>query len=211
MVSEEARAEAERRWAPVLGYEGYYEVSDYGDIRRIAGGSGAKPGHTLKHRIGRDGYPYVGLAKNTEHKNRSVHSLVLEAFVSARPDGMEACHNDGDRANPHLANLRWDTPSGNNQDKKLHGTAHSWLSGREECRNGHRFTPENTYYRDSGYRRCRECDRIAERVRRDEKPRKDCPECGVSVSAQNLSRHIKKMHARAALDAVTARHKVEKP
>lgn len=40
-MSDEARAEAERRWRPVPGYEGYYEVSDYGDVKRVKRGKGA--------------------------------------------------------------------------------------------------------------------------------------------------------------------------
>ncbi len=51
-----------------------------------------------------------------------VHRLVLEAFVSLCPEGMVACHNDGDTTNNNLSNLRWDTSSGNHQDKWKHGT-----------------------------------------------------------------------------------------
>jgi len=51
-----------------------------------------------------------------------VHRLVLEAFVGPCPDGMEACHNDGDRANNVPSNLRWDTHGNNLADKLAHGT-----------------------------------------------------------------------------------------
>lgn len=51
-----------------------------------------------------------------------VHRLVLETFIGPCPDGMEACHNDGNPRNNRLDNLRWDTPSSNMQDKKKHGT-----------------------------------------------------------------------------------------
>ena len=44
------------------------------------------------------------------YKTRLVHRLVLETFVGAAPAGMEGCHNDGNRFNKRLENLRWDTP-----------------------------------------------------------------------------------------------------
>lgn len=59
---------------------------------------------------------------NGLRQKKSVHRLVLEAFVGPCPDGMEACHNDGNPRNNRLDNLRWDTPSSNMQDKKKHGT-----------------------------------------------------------------------------------------
>lgn len=48
--------------------------------------------------------------------------FVLEAFVGPRPDGMEACHGDGNCLNDALSNLRWDTPIANKADMKRHGT-----------------------------------------------------------------------------------------
>lgn len=56
------------------------------------------------------------------YMNRQVHQLVLEAFVGPRPDGTEACHNNGTRTDNNLANLRWDTRKSNHADKKKHGT-----------------------------------------------------------------------------------------
>jgi hypothetical protein len=35
---------------------------------------------------------------------------------------MEACHNDGGRANNRVSNLRWDTHKNNERDKLAHGT-----------------------------------------------------------------------------------------
>jgi len=51
-----------------------------------------------------------------------VHRYVLLAFVGECPEGMQACHNDGNPGNNRLDNLRWGTPSNNNRDKWLHGT-----------------------------------------------------------------------------------------
>lgn len=54
--------------------------------------------------------------------HHSVHRLVLLAFVGPCPDGLQACHNDGDRENNRPDNLRWDTPSSNYADRDRHGT-----------------------------------------------------------------------------------------
>jgi hypothetical protein len=55
-------------------------------------------------------------------RSRYVHRLVLETFVGPCPEGMEACHYDGDRSNNALSNLRWDTRAANAADRIRHGT-----------------------------------------------------------------------------------------
>ena len=51
-----------------------------------------------------------------------VHTLVLSVFVFPRPDGMVACHCDGNKLNNHFTNLRWDTAKSNIEDERKHGT-----------------------------------------------------------------------------------------
>lgn len=51
-----------------------------------------------------------------------VHRLILEAFVGPCPPGMVACHNNGDRTDNRLCNLRWDTQLANVADSVVHGT-----------------------------------------------------------------------------------------
>jgi hypothetical protein len=46
-----------------------------------------------------------------------LHRLVAENFYGPPPEGMECCHNDGDRLNNSLWNLRWDTHAANEADK----------------------------------------------------------------------------------------------
>lgn len=76
----------------------------------------------LKPGTAKSGYQVVVLCNDVEQKSVNVHRLVLEAFVGPCPDGMECCHNDGDRSNNGLDNLRWDTHSENCQDASRHGT-----------------------------------------------------------------------------------------
>lgn len=106
-------------WVPVIGYEGIYEVSDVGRIRK-------SNGEILAFSVDRTstGYVYAHLLKDGVRRKKQVHILVLESFVGPRPSiEHEAAHNDGIRSNPRLSNLRWATPIENMADKHLHGTA----------------------------------------------------------------------------------------
>lgn len=49
-------------------------------------------------------------------------NFVLEAFIGPRPNGMEACHSDGNCLNDSVDNLRWDMPLANKADMRRHGT-----------------------------------------------------------------------------------------
>jgi hypothetical protein len=104
-------------WREVLGFEGLYQVSNFGRIRSI------KTGKIKEQTIhDNDNRPYLGLWKNNKQKICRPHKLVMEAFVGIRPQGMECCHNDGNPQNNHLSNLRWDTAKNNQSDRVRHGT-----------------------------------------------------------------------------------------
>lgn len=81
-----------------------------------------------------------------------IHRLVLAAFVGAPPEGLIGCHNDGNKLNNHVSNLRWDTYSSNMLDAVKHGTR----GNQTHCKHGHELTPDNIY-RHSGGRHCRTC------------------------------------------------------
>lgn len=116
-------------WAPVLGFEGLYAVSSLGRIRSLSRAWKSKytvttfPGRVLTQVAKSNRYLVVSLSKDNKARQCLVHRIVLEAFVSPCPEGMEACHANGDRQDNRASNLRWDTRSANHQDKKLHGTA----------------------------------------------------------------------------------------
>ncbi len=68
-------------------------------------------------------YIYIYLyGEDGRVRREGVHVLVLEVFSGSRPNGMQACHNDGNRQNNALSNLRWDTIVSNHDDKRRHGT-----------------------------------------------------------------------------------------
>jgi hypothetical protein len=100
-------------WRPIVGYEGWYEVSDHGRVRRVAGGMGARVGKVVALGTTNRGYRRVVLHRRRQTKGRLVHHLVLEAFVGPRPAGHECNHKDGDKTNNRPSNLEWVTKSGN--------------------------------------------------------------------------------------------------
>ncbi len=112
-------------WMPVPGYEGLYEVSNLGHVRRdpnAAARSLGVPGKLLNPTM-TNGYPVVSLSKRGSVQNHRVHVLVMRAFCGERPfEGAHICHNNGLTADCRLSNLRWDTAYGNQADVDRHGT-----------------------------------------------------------------------------------------
>lgn len=162
-------------WRPIPGTDGIYEVSNLGRVRsldrtitEVTGKQRRKNGRVLSPFKGdANGHQVISIGKRDR---RYVHVLVLEVFVGPRPEGYEACHNDGDPHNNALSNLRWDSASANQRDRLQHGTHH--YARRTHCAHGHEYTPENTYVRvvtgpryvqASETRACRECHRIRNR------------------------------------------------
>ena len=143
-------------WRPVVGYGGYYEVSDRGQIRSLHTPARRilKPG-TLKP----SGHLHVDLWVNGTGTTKLVHHLVLEAFDKPRPPGAECRHLNGNPAdNRWPQNLVWGTHSENQRDAVRHGTQRN--TRKTHCDSGHEFTPGNTYD-NHGARGCCECRRKA--------------------------------------------------
>lgn len=113
-------AKKEEEWRPIPGYEGYYEVSDLGRVKSLPR-RGTKGG-ILSPISKNNGYLTVALFKDGKSSKKQISRLVLEAFVGTPEGYMEACHNNGRRADNRLSNLRWDTHRKNIRDRERHGT-----------------------------------------------------------------------------------------
>lgn len=102
-------------WLPVRDYEGIYEVSDFGNVRRVAGGNATWPGRILKPVVKKNtGYVQVSLFCDGVCKTPSVHRMVLEAFVGTAPSPThQGHHKNGDKTDNRLENLEWTTPQEN--------------------------------------------------------------------------------------------------
>jgi len=121
-------------WVSIPGYEGSHEVSNLGQVRSldrvVSEKKSAKrvltsrklKGKIMKPTKDKRGRGYVDLRRQGNRNNRAVHCVVMEAFVSAFPKGLEVCHNNGDNSDNRLFNLRYDTHRNNMLDKNKHGT-----------------------------------------------------------------------------------------
>ena len=94
----------EEIWKDVLEYEGLYEVSNLGRVRKVI---------IRKPYFSNKGYLCVTLCKNAKHKPDNIHKLVYEAFHGKVPKGLIIHHKDANRANPNLDNLEVVTYSEN--------------------------------------------------------------------------------------------------
>lgn len=106
-------------WRPIAGYEGLYEVSDWGRVKSLSRWHSRKE-RFLKFGVTEEGYLRCVLCKNNHRSNFSVHRLVAEAFIpnpenkpqvghlKALPDGTE------DKTANEAWNLAWMTPLENN-------------------------------------------------------------------------------------------------
>lgn len=90
-------------WKPVVGYEGLYEVSNWGRVKSIRFGKE----RILKPFTNKDGYLLVTLSKNGTHKKFQVHRLVALHFLP-NPDNLpEVNHKDENKLNNNAENLEW--------------------------------------------------------------------------------------------------------
>lgn len=101
-------------WKPVVGYEGLYEVSSYGNVRRHESSQRyAWLGRTRQANPNHQGYLQLELSKGNVKTTYKVHKLVALAFLGPRPEGYSINHKDGVKQNNHASNLEYVTPKEN--------------------------------------------------------------------------------------------------
>ena len=106
-------------WKEIKNYEDYYEISNYGRIRRIKYDNiGNKFQYNipkyLKLREDKDGYLRCDLSLNGKIKRFFVHRLVAKAFVDNRNNNPVVNHIDGNKQNNYYKNLEFCTIKQNN-------------------------------------------------------------------------------------------------
>ena len=102
------------RWIPIIGYEKYYMVSNFGrvkslprDIVRSNGVIQHRQEHIKHLSSDKDGYKTVALCVDGASKKVKVHILVARAFVDGWFNGAEVNHKDFDKSNNNADNLEW--------------------------------------------------------------------------------------------------------
>ena len=116
-------------WKSVVGYEGYYEISNLGNVLSLERvieyeyktKSGIiikrsiKKSKKLKTRIGDVGYYTTDFQVNNIKQTVCIHRLIAEAFIPNPENKPTVNHKDGIKTNIAISNLEWATYSENNQ------------------------------------------------------------------------------------------------
>lgn len=109
-------------WKPVVGWEGYYEVSNMGRVRSLnrivdsevnRGQIKTKTARILLQSKNSQGYPIVHLNTPNRSSTLRVHRLVALAFLPNPNNLPEVNHIDGNKENAKLTNLEWVTSKQN--------------------------------------------------------------------------------------------------
>lgn len=104
-------------FVPMIGYEGTYLISQYGNIKSV------KRGELLKKTPDGKKYHRIGLCKNGVSTTYKVHRLVAQHFVSNPSNKPQVNHKDLDKQNNFYLNLEWTTNKENSEHAFLNGIA----------------------------------------------------------------------------------------
>lgn len=106
-------------WKDIINFEGYYQCSNFGNIRSLdreintkGGTKRISKGKILKPKTN-PFYYCVGLSKFNKCKTYYIHRLVASSFISNSNNLPEINHIDGNKLNNNITNLEWITSSKN--------------------------------------------------------------------------------------------------
>lgn len=129
-------------WKSIKGYDGLYEISSNGRVKRLARTVVDSLGRRIPYKemilavstSKRTGYPCVSLTKDGNSKKYNIHTLIADAFIP-NPENLPCVnHIDENRSNSVLSNLERCTYSYNNSygqaNKKRKKSLRKYLEGR---------------------------------------------------------------------------------
>ncbi len=111
-------------WRDVVGYEGKYQVSNFGRVKSFCRGRV----NLMKLDVDNRGYLRVGLYKDGKQRNQLIHILVATAFIPNPENKPEVNHENGVKIDNRVENLAWVTSSENKQ--------HAWKMGLIKAKRG---------------------------------------------------------------------------
>lgn len=111
-------------WKDIIGYEGYYQISNLGRVKRCARYIDRHTDSIVHKKFykehimkmcSRRGYFAVSLCKNCKVKTKLVHRLVANAFIDNPLNKKQVNHKNGKRNDNRVENLEWVTNAENQQ------------------------------------------------------------------------------------------------
>ena len=108
-------------WRDIKGYDGLYQVSNYGRIKSFIR---YNDGRIIKQCIGRR-YWKVILYKDKKEKCLFVHRIVAKAFIPNPLNKEQINHKDGNKLNNKVSNLEWCSREENMDHARANGLINS--------------------------------------------------------------------------------------
>lgn len=106
----------QEEWKPVTGFDGYYEVSNFGRVKtckhsfvRKDGKPMTIPERIINGSVDTKGYLQVDLKIDGKRYIRCIHRLVADAFIENPEKKDQVNHKDGNKLNNSVDNLEWVT------------------------------------------------------------------------------------------------------
>lgn len=108
----------EELWKDIEGYEGLYQISTLGRVKRVT------TGRILKGGKNTSGYIQISLYKQGVRDVKRIHRLVAESFIPNTENKPEVNHINEDKTNNRVDNLTWST----RKENINHGTRNERVS-----------------------------------------------------------------------------------
>lgn len=103
------------QWRDIVGYEGYYQVSNLGHVRRRG---------KILQPFPNDKYGYLAITLHAKGKRQTVriHKLVANAWIGLCPKNQQIRHGVNGKLDNAVSNLCYGTASEGHYDKRRDGT-----------------------------------------------------------------------------------------
>ena len=136
-------------WKDIKDYEGLYQVSSSGQVKRVeryytqlnglTGKSNTKllPEMIMKPFEDEDGYLRISLIKDNSRKKHFVHRLVAINFIPNPENKPEVNHKEGNKKDNRVVMIEWNTTSENQRHaiaNKLYETAKGETAGQAKLK-----------------------------------------------------------------------------